>query len=120
MDERFKKFSKMMDEMMSGMNDEDKEEMRHAFFDKMFEGVSPEDCMKMCGGMMSGNESDQKSSDAMPNMMMGMMGMMCMKIAFDMMRAGPAIGGIPMRRMRDMMDQMRNEDQDPESVPPTG
>ncbi len=98
MDEKFKKFREMMDELMSGMNEEEKQEMRKNIFEKLFADMTPEDRMNMCCCIMPEMMKGDKMPEAMVNMMMGMMG------------SGGRMGGPPWMRRRDWMKETEVEE----------
>ncbi len=98
MNEKFEQFSKMMDEIMSDMNEEEKKEMRKNIFEKLFADMTLEDRMNMCCCIMPEMMKGDKMPEAMVNMMMGMMG------------AGGRMGGPPWMRRSDWMKETEAEE----------
>lgn len=109
----------IIDEMMDKMGGEDRMKLMTKVMQKCMQGMSPEQCAGAVKDVFPGGESKDDAAWAqMPNMIMSMMGMMCVKMMSDMAGEKPAGagtgggpgfmngmmgGGGPMKMMQRMM-----------------
>jgi hypothetical protein len=84
---------KMMDEMIDKMCSEDRMKLMKQCLDKCMSGMSPEETAEAMKGVFPGGSPKNGAWDKMPDMVMSMMGMMCVRMMNDMMKGGSGGGG---------------------------
>ncbi len=100
----------ILDEMIDGMSNKERQKLAQDLFKKLFEGMSNSDKKEFAEEFIPKSEPAEDPMSAMPNMVMSMMGVMCTKLMQDMVKdsanMGTGMGGEnPMKQMQAMMQE---------------
>jgi hypothetical protein len=91
--ETMEEMFKMMDDMIDKMCSEDRMKLMQRCLDRCMSGMSPEESAEAVKDACSGGAPRDGAWEQMPNMIMSMMGMMCVRMMDDMTKGGSASGG---------------------------